>query len=968
LGGLGGRQRTPHLIGREQPLRALFDALDGSDGTTGMLAVVSGEAGIGKTRLLDEFAARADHADVARGACIEGVPYAPWTDALWWLLRSDGVVTLDDLPEGVRSQLPRLLPRLGVAPAGTDDGQHVLFEAILEVLAHAAARTKLVLVIDDVHWIDPASRELLRYVTSNLRRVPMLVVVAYRPEDSTDDRELIAQLGRFGSHRIALEPLSPDATTELATFLTGDDGDKSDIERIARDADGNPLFVEELVAARDDGRIPPTLRDLMSVRFNSLDADARHLVRTAALIGPRAPRAWLAAASGLDADRARTSARAAVDAGVLLADNGGWGYAFRHALLRQAVLEDTLPDERIALHHTIAHALTDHPERAVDIDQVAELARHWDAAEEANPALRWLVAAAQQAEARYAFDAAFDAYERALFWWDAVDAPSVVAGIDHAALVLAAADAAGFAGHIERAADLGRAGLEEASIIDPERGVEAASRVYGIMWTADRAPELHEFATRTLLPVIDRVNPLARARFLVSTVEHLLTHASPEEWREAAARMLEAIRDIDDPALEARAHMVMSHCYELLGEVDLVEAEADQAVTIARDGGVHAMHALALFNHAAFYQSVPKFDACANCLDEVDELVERYGLRRYLLPARYLRALVTALEGELAGANAMIAGVDHLPAEGYDAWFRATVRSLIHLFTGDYERALAVLDPAEVGVAAPNDPDRVIDLARLQADAHIWTGDVERARQAVDIGEEAVARNRETYWHGWLAMVAMRVEADAAVLASASRRLDLIELSKTRADAILATWKAAVSSLRALLPLEQAYSAALDAEMARLTGDDVIHRARAAAAAFDKISMPYYATYFRWREAEAMLADGRVPVATELLRHARGDTRAHGFAGLDAAITQLARTHQLRLGVGRTTIDGDEPLSARELEVLHLMVDGRTNPEIAGALFITRRTAAAHVSSIMRKLGTTSRVEAVSEAHRRGVA
>jgi DNA-binding CsgD family transcriptional regulator len=117
-----------------------------------------------------------------------------------------------------------------------------------------------------------------------------------------------------------------------------------------------------------------------------------------------------------------------------------------------------------------------------------------------------------------------------------------------------------------------------------------------------------------------------------------------------------------------------------------------------------------------------------------------------------------------------------------------------------------------------------------------------------------------------------------------------------------------------------------------------------------------------------MLAEGRVPAATDLLRRARGDTRAHGFDGLDAAVTQLARTHQLRLGVGRTTIDGDEPLSARELEVLHLMVEGRTNPEIAGALFITRRTAAAHVSSIMRKLGTTSRVEAVSEAHRRGVA
>src|SRR5207248_699172 len=125
---------------------------------------------------------------------------------------------------------------------------------------------------------------------------------------------------------------------------------------------------------------------------------------------------------------------------------------------------------------------------------------------------------------------------------------------------------------------------------------------------------------------------------------------------------------------------------------------------------------------------------------------------------------------------------------------------------------------------------------------------------------------------GWLSMVAMRVEADAAVQASASHRLDLIELAKSRADVILATWKAAVANLRTLLPLEQAYSEALDAEMARLTGEDAVNRAHAAAAAFEAISMPYYATYFRWREAEALLAEGRVPVATELLRRARGDT------------------------------------------------------------------------------------------------
>jgi len=181
------------LIGREGPVRELFDAL-AEVGETGSLVLVGGEAGIGKTRVLDEFAARADGARVTRGGCIEGVAYAPWTDALWWLLGGPEPLA-DQLPEGVRAQLARLLPELGPVAASDgseEDGRHRLFEAVVALLVQASAGTRLVVVIDDVHWIDPASRELLRYVAGNLRRIPILFVVAYRPEDSVAQRELLA--------------------------------------------------------------------------------------------------------------------------------------------------------------------------------------------------------------------------------------------------------------------------------------------------------------------------------------------------------------------------------------------------------------------------------------------------------------------------------------------------------------------------------------------------------------------------------------------------------------------------------------------------------------------------------------------------------------------------------------------------------------------------------------------------------
>ncbi len=115
-----------------------------------------------------------------------------------------------------------------------------------------------------------------------------------------------------------------------------------------------------------------------------------------------------------------------------------------------------------------------------------------------------------------------------------------------------------------------------------------------------------------------------------------------------------------------------------------------------------------------------------------------------------------------------------------------------------------------------------------------------------------------------------------------------------------------------------------------------------------------------------MLDDGQRPAATELLKHARAVAHTHGFIGLEDAITSLARAQHLRLGPARTTVDGDEALSVRELEVLRLMADGKSNPDIAEVLFISRRTAAAHVSNILRKIHVRSRVEAVSEAHRRG--
>jgi DNA-binding CsgD family transcriptional regulator len=298
---------------------------------------------------------------------------------------------------------------------------------------------------------------------------------------------------------------------------------------------------------------------------------------------------------------------------------------------------------------------------------------------------------------------------------------------------------------------------------------------------------------------------------------------------------------------------------------------------------------------------------------------------------------------------------------------RATCRAHIDFTAGNADAVLRGLKPDAVGAAAPKESNLVIEIEMLRADAFAWNGDIESARRAIDRGEVAVAaeHHRETWWHGRLAMAGARVEADSAV--AAGRSIGAIEHAEARAAAIVVAWETAVAQLGRSSALVGAYTLGIEAEVGRLRGEDAIGRAHRAAEAFATIGLPYYATYFRWREAEAMLDAGDGPRAAELLKRARATATAHGFAGLDAAIVALARTNQLRLGPARTTIDGDEALSVRELEVLRLVATGKSNPDIAETLFISRRTAAAHVSNILRKLGATSRVEAVSEAHRRAI-
>ena len=318
-----------------------------------------------------------------------------------------------------------------------------------------------------------------------------------------------------------------------------------------------------------------------------------------------------------------------------------------------------------------------------------------------------------------------------------------------------------------------------------------------------------------------------------------------------------------------------------------------------------------------------------------------------------------------------MASIDDVFLEGFDAWARALGRAYVDYVAGNSDAVLTGLQPDTVGAAAPKDSDLVIEIEMLRADALAWNGDIEGARRAVDRGEAAVAAEhyRETRWHGRLAMVGRACRGGQCRRGDhESSRSVRSSTRKARTAEIVAAWETAVAQLARTSPLLDAYTMGIDAEVARLRREDGRRPCAPAAEAFATIGFPYYATYFRWREAEAMLDAGDRPSARRAPEASpgRGDDST-ASSGLDTAIMALARAHQLRLGPARTTIDGDEALSVRELEVLRLVAIGKSNLDIAETLFISRRTATAHVSNILRKLDATSRVEAVSEAHRRAI-
>jgi DNA-binding CsgD family transcriptional regulator/tetratricopeptide (TPR) repeat protein len=974
---MGRRVASAAFIGRRGELRALRAALSRAADGDPAVVLVGGEAGIGKTRLVSELTAAcaADGTRVLTGGCVpvgEGsLPYAPVVEVLRALVAELGPDTVRELVGPSWPELARLAPGLG-RPQADPDGhgaQSRLFELLLGLLGRLTEQQPILLVVEDLHWADRSTRELLAFLVRNLRRERLVLVATYRDDEPGQQRlrAYLAELDRGPVERLELPRLDRAQTTAQLAGILGAAPDTDLADSVFARSQGNPFFTEELLAVVRAGsdELPATPRDLLRGRVDALAEPARRVLAVVAVAGRQVPHRLLAAVAGLDDEALTEGLRAAVAAQLLVRTAGGDGYDVRHALLREVVDADLLPGESARLHARLAQALTDHPGLADGSPAVAaaELAAHWDGAGEPARALPARVQAGLAADRAHAFPEAGRHYERALELWEEVPDPDRDAGLDRVELLTRAGAAAGATAQVERATVRLTMALGQVDpAADPVRSALLHMRLGEQRWHGDDEPgclAALEEAVR-LLPTEPSAD---RARVLTYQAQWLMMAGRCHEAEGRAAEGLAIAR-----AVGARAEE--GHALDILGSCAFDAGQLEAACRIAEEVGNAEGIVRGYLNLSSTLWAIGRLRDAHGTARRGLAFARELGLESTLgsvLTAHVARGLYELGHWEEAGR--VLA-----EALARDTWAAVPLHGiggLLELGWGDLAAARRHLDlagrPEPSGSAGNFVASALVELA-VQERRY---GD---ARAALDQALKAVER-LDPEFSGIYAL-GLQVEAGLAEVARAARSAADIEEARRRAKALLEALRAMTRPGAADGIAWVAWDAAQGAaEWSRLEGRSDPARWREAAEQWERLELPYRAAYARFRQAEALLAAGAPRAEVEpVLRAAHRATVALGAGPLRREIELLARRGRLRLEDPAATAAPAPAtqlaafgLTRRETEVLELVAAGHTNRQIGQELFITPKTAGLHVSRILAKLGVAGRGQAAAVAHRLGL-
>ena len=1032
------------FVGREAEVARLTAALDHAEQGGAPAIVVEGESGAGKTRLLREFAALAARrgATVLSGRCVDcgeaGPPYWPFVEALRPLLGDDA--------------------RVGTGEPGGRDRAGV-FERVLDRLTDAARRCALVLLLDDLHWADRSTRDLLGFVLANVAGGPgPLVVAAVRSEAVLPGHPLLPLLAELRRSRraefLTLDRLGKDDVAAQLRSILGAAPEPELLDEIWRRSEGNPFFVEELLAAaRAAGRLTPplagghppspggqeltsTLTPILSARLGALSPDARAAAgAVAAAVGP-VPHRILAEVAGSTEPALLAGLRECVDHHVLVADSRAGTYTFRHGLLQEAAYAALLPGEATRLHAAYGRALAAVGVGSDDPADLAAVAWHLYASGDAEKALPAALAAGLAAEAAGGYAEAHEQYERALELAGRLPAEALelafltaagthdgitgtpVEGVgqassgraepafltpalthdgitgtpvedagrfDWAALAERAGEAAQLGGDPARAVVLLRLALAAAG---PEQASRLQLALGRALWSAgdsNGALSAYDEAIRRLADP----KTAEGVRAVAAGAEARMLAGRYGESRRLAEDALALARRLRLPLEEAEILGTLGVDLAFLGDAGPAVAAVDEAVAAAEQARRPRPLARAMLNRVEVLSG--PLNRLAEAADVAAAGLPR--LRRLGLDRSYAAALAAALAntlfrlGRWADAEPVIDVALAERPTGAAAIELLLARARLAVGRGDFAAAHADLERVDHRWTQAVAPRYRAPLLTLSAGLALWEGRTADAREAVARALALVAGSDDVWlvapvlWHG------LRAEGDRAERARAVGDRAEAEAAADAAGALVeraaALQRGAAPAVR---PVVAAYEALCRAERSRAAGAADPEAWAAAAEQWAALGQPYPSAYARFREAEAVLsAQARSTRAAAALRAAHDVALRLGGEPFRREIEALARRARLvlappddgpatdakptRASAAKSAAAGPlDALTPRELDVLSLLAEGRTNKEVAAALFISHKTASVHVSHILAKLGVRSRVQAVALAHQIGAA
>lgn len=1013
LGGVETRSVSPVFVGRAGELGVLTDALNRAAGVgpqtpaggpgEPQALLIAGEAGVGKTRLVEELLSEACRRDavVAVGGCVEtgadGLPFAAFSTALRSLHRR--------LPEellaaagGQEQELARLLPELA-APGGEhsrhdEEGMARLFELTSRLLERVAADRTVVLVLEDLHWADASTRHLLAYLFRTVRRGRLVLIATYRSDDVHRRhplRPFLAELDRMRTvQRIEVPRFNrTEVRRQMAGILAAEPAPAL-VDQVFDRSDGNAFFVEELATGLSDDNcpaLPDSLRDILLVRVEALPEDAQGVVRIVAEGGSTVEHGLLQAVAGLPEDELIAALRSAVGANILLAVPDGDGYRFRHSLAREAVSDDLLPGERSRLNRRYAEALEGDPTLVREEERATRLATYWYRAGDAAKALPAVLKASVGARRRHAYAEQLRLLERAMELWDSApdSVRSELRPLDHAEvyppcgcdpattplryldLMAEAAVAGRLCGERERALKTAKRGqrLAEAEG-DPLRAAWFSvqrSRLISALGRGDGWAELSaaQDLVRGLAP------SAVHAEVLAEAAAWRKEHAPGAESLATAEQAVEYARMVGAEDIELRARLtlgsLMADAGDVEGGVAGMYAVKERAVSLGLTAHIGRIYT----NLPSVLESVGRSQEAIRVLEEGLGMVGRYGLldsrawiRNNLADSHF--SLGRWDEAEEAAAHALRVALSPRPSGR-----AAVLLARIAIERGDVARAVEHLALAHKHFGT-NDPVPQAMLPAITVALRIAAaqGRILDARREL---ERAVASGFPlgTQRYAWpLLRAAAALEADTRGLPAAE---------PGRPEAVRRI-RGAAKALVTGVPVWRAHELLVRAELRRAEGDDTLADWAEAAAAFEESGRPYDLAVVRLKWAECLLRSAAAGAgdpdrkhATDLLRRARSVARDLGARPLSEDIELLARRARVTLTEATAPANGPQPgpdlgLTRREQDVLRLVAAGHGNRRIAEELYISPKTASVHVSNILAKLGVSGRGEAAALAHR----